>query len=129
LQLLLWACLGSSLLMFALVGAALALLWWVEYRGLGGVGPVARIYALLGVYGKWLGVSLNSEQTPDERRQHLAAEMPEAAPAIGYITELYVQDRFAPTRPENAEQEVKQTWAQLRLDFIRQKFRQWLRLN
>jgi hypothetical protein len=118
---------GIVLLLF-LVG--LALLWWVEYRGLGGLSTVQKTYARLGIYGHWLGANLNNRLTPDERRRRLIHEAPDGRQPINAITHLYIRDRFAPPVPEDTQREAEHVagtaWTKARAAFIMEKIRRWL---
>lgn len=106
------------------------MIWWVEYRGLGGLTPVQKAYARMGIYGRWLGADLNSLLTPDEQRRRLVEEVPDGHEPIGTITGLYTEERFAPPSPDKALKHratdiAKQSWTKARLEFLREKIRRW----
>lgn len=108
----------------------LFLVWWVEYRGLGGLTPVQKAYARMGIYGRWVGADLNDLLTPDEQRRRLVEEVPDGQKPIGTITGLYTEERFAPPPVDDsvkvrATEVATQSWTQARLEFIREKFRRW----
>jgi transglutaminase-like putative cysteine protease len=110
----------------------LLVIWWVEYRGLGGLSPVARAYARMGIYGRWLGIGLSSRLTPDEQRRRLVEEVPEGRPHINEISGLYTEERFGPPlRDEAAQYRMNQTarhsWTRARIAFINEKLRRWLK--
>ncbi len=103
------------------------MLWWVEYRGLGGLNPIQKAYARLEIYGHWLGLGLHNRQTPEERRQVLVDSVPEGEPPINTIAHLYTHNRFAPPISEEeqdeAEYQASRAWRDARLSFILEKFR------
>ena len=113
------------------VESGLFMVWWVEHRGLGGLTPIQKAYARMGIYGRWLGVDLNGLLTPDEQRRRLVrrssgwAENP-----LGTIAGLYTEERFAPppldkSTKQSATNMAKQSWTRARLEFIREKMRRW----
>jgi hypothetical protein len=107
-------------------------IWWVEHRGLGGLNPVQKAYARLGIYGNWLGVGVHNRMTPEERRQVFVDEVPEGQRPITDITHLYIQNRFAPPPADHdtqreAEHVASNAWTKARVAFIREKLHRWLR--
>lgn len=113
----------------ALTMMALVVIWWVEYRGLGGLNPVQKAYARLEIYGRWLGLRLSNRQTPSERRRVLVEAVPDGERPINNITHLYTHDRFARPQPEDqerAETIARRAWYEARIEFIREKIRRWL---
>lgn len=122
--------LAAMLITILIIGLLLALLiWWVEYRGLGGLNPIQRAYARMEIYGRWLGIRLHNKQTPEERRQTLINDVPDGERPITDITLLYTADRYAPPQPENAQDEArksaKRAWRDARMSFITEKLRRW----
>lgn len=108
------------------------IIWWVEHRGLGGLNPVQKAYARLGIYGNWLGVGVHNRMTPEERRQVFVDEVPEGQHPITDITHLYIHDRFAPPAADHdtqreAEHVASIAWTKARVAFIREKLHRWLR--
>lgn len=103
------------------------ILWWVEYRGLGGLNPIQKAYARLEIYGRWLGIPLHNRQTPQERRHVLVEAVPDGEPPITTITHLYTHDRFAPPNTDaehtHAEDQAGRAWRDARLAFIFRKLR------
>lgn len=109
------------------VGVLLFLIWYVEYRGLGGLSAVQKAYARMGIYGAWLGLRLDRSATPDERRRYLIGAVPEGEEPINSITRAYILDRYAsPAKRDGyrlSEQAAQSAWRQARQAFIRRKLR------
>lgn len=123
-----WFILVLVVTILVLAGGVAFTIWWVEHRGLGGLNLIEKAYARMGIYGKWLGINLIPEETPEERRQELVKNVPEGKKPINDITELYVENRFAPPRSttkEADETEAKLAWGEARMAFIRRKFQKW----
>jgi hypothetical protein len=103
--------------------------WWVEYRGLGGLNPVQKAYARMSIYGRWLRITLTDRQTPEERRRTLVEEVPEGEQPIETITHLYTRDRFGPPTSKDQQEKnnevARQSWSTARLAFIFEKIRRW----
>ena len=103
------------------------LIWYVEYRGLGGLSAVQKAYARMGIYGAWLGLRLDRSATPDERRRYLIGAVPEGEEPINSITRAYILDRYAsPAKRDGyrlSEQAAQSAWRQARQAFIRRKLR------
>ena len=128
LRIVFWFILVLVITVFVLAGGVAFTIWWVEHRGLGGLNLVEKAYARLGIYGKWLGIRLTPEDTPEERRRELAKNVPDGKKPINDITYLYVENRFGPPRPKDKpadETEAKHAWSEARLAFIRRKFQKW----
>jgi hypothetical protein len=108
-------------------------IWWVEYRGLGGLNPIQKAYARMAIYGRWLRIGLSDRQTPDERRRVLIEEVPDGEQPIDIITHLYTRDRFGPPtakdRQENNNNTARQSWSSARMAFILEKIRRWRGVN
>ena len=99
-------------------------IWWIEHRGLGGLNPVQKAYARLGIYGRWLGLKLTNRQTPIERQHVLVEAVPDGQQPIETITDLYARDRFARPAKSQAETDTdaRSAWSNARSAFIRRKF-------
>ena len=121
---------------FALLALSAALIiafviWYVEYRGLGGLNVIERAYARVGIYSRWVGVHFATSATPEERRRFLSGELPEADRPVSTITQTYTESRYA--SPERAAQQttngqrVKTAWHTARWIFIRSKLKQFFR--
>jgi hypothetical protein len=102
-------------------------IWWVEYRGLGGLNPIQKSYARLGIYGGWLGLRLSNRQTPIERRRVLVDAVPDGEQPINTITSLYTRDKYGKPAPEDTQGEAveraRRAWVEARWAFIFTKFR------
>ena len=68
--------------------------WWWEWRGMGGLSPIARAYARLERFVALIGIQLSGDQTPAERRKQIVDHLPSAAPPVSTITNMYVQERY-----------------------------------
>lgn len=121
------ALLALTLAVLILLG--LFVIWYVEYRGLGGLSAVQRAYARLAIYGRWLGLRFDPADTPDERRRYLVGQMPEIEQPVNTITYTYVTERYAlPPEPEErvlASQLAQRAWQSARWAFIRRKLASW----
>lgn len=113
-----------AIVSFIVVGA----LWWYEYRGLGQLSPVARAYARLTFYARWLRFPAPSGTTALERGRRWAREVPDRAAAITSITDLYVTEHYAQPRPlaPEIETHVNASWRWARGGLLRHKFNSWL---
>ncbi|NDJ76301.1 MAG: hypothetical protein GYB65_08570 [Chloroflexi bacterium] len=125
-----WKTILLTVAIFVLVVAVIVLaivfmIWYVEYRGLGGLNIIQRTYARLGIYGRWVGVNFDESATPFERRRHLVGEVPDGEKPINTITSAYIQDRYAPPAPQAMDQEktfaAQEAWQEARWVFIRRK--------
>lgn len=113
-----------ALVVLAVVFVVLFAIWYVEYRGLGGLNIIERAYARMAIYGSWLGLRFTDSSTPDERRRYLISEIPEGEPPINAITDGYVQNRYAPADPEHElaySHVAQEAWRDARWVFIRRK--------
>jgi hypothetical protein len=94
------ALLGSLLLIVVLIVLLMVggvfFVWWVEWRGLGGLTPVQRAYALIERYAGYLGIRLGSSYTPDERRRIVVDRVPHSDQPVRAITEMYVEETYGP---------------------------------
>ncbi|MBI5958294.1 MAG: transglutaminase domain-containing protein [Chloroflexi bacterium] len=119
-----------ALVILTLVLAAAFVIWYVEYRGLGGLNTVQRAYARMAIYADWLGLRFFQSATPEERRQKLVDEIPEGSKPINAITRTYVEDRYAPPDRNKSggvnSQIAQQAWQEARRTFIRRKLAQFL---
>ncbi len=100
--------LGIALIALFVIVLVLALLmfvyWWWEWRGMKGLSPIARAYARLERYLRLVGIHLQPEQTPEERRQHIIRDLPAAEPSITAITQMYIKERYGPDRKPSTPQ-------------------------
>ncbi len=124
--------LGIFALLALTVGLIIAFtIWYVEYRGLGGLNVIERAYARVGIYSRWVGVHFATSATPEERRRFLSGELPEVDRPVTTITQTYTESRYA--SPERAVQQtedgqrVKTAWHTARWIFISRKVKQFFR--
>lgn len=99
------AILTLLLVTLVVVGFALAILflvWWIEWRGMGGLSPVQRAYALLERYAGYLGIRLSASFTPHERRRVLSDHVPRGEKPVRLITNMYVEETYGPHRRRDA---------------------------
>jgi len=116
------------LVVIGLIVLAALVIWYVEYRGLGGLNVVQRAYARLAIYGRWLGLCFAESATPDERRRYLVGELPEGEEPINAITQAYMEDRYARRDPEsslNSAARASEAWEDVRWTFVRRKIARW----
>lgn len=122
-----------ALIVLGLVLAVLFAIWYIEYRGLGGLSVVQRAYARLGIYGRWIGLRFADSATPDERRRHLVSRLPEIEQPINTITHAYIADRYAaplePPQRESSRRQAHEAWQAARWAFVRRKVALWLGLG
>lgn len=116
-----------ALLFTGLILTALFAVWYVEYRGLGGLNVIQRAYARLAIYGRWVGLYFSDAATPDERRRSMVNALPESEMPVNAITHAYIENRYRETgdaddRPDHI---ANVAWRDARLVFIRHKLRQW----
>lgn len=119
-----------ALMVFAIIIAVLMLIWYVEYRGLGGLNAVQRAYARLGIYARWLGLRFADSATPEERRAQMVESVPEGDPPISAITRAYIVDRYGDPQQNrqgaSAFSYVIEAWGEARRVLIRRKLQRWL---
>lgn len=121
------ALLTLGVFVLVIVGIVLTLafaIWYMEYRGLGGLNIVERAYARLAIYGGWLGLQFAQSATPDERRRYLVNEIPEGEPPINAITRSYIEDRYGAAGPQESQRNstiAQDAWRDARMVFIRRK--------
>jgi hypothetical protein len=117
-----------GIFVLVVLAGALAILftiWYVEYRGLGGLNIVERAYARMAIYGRWLGLSFAESSTPDERRHYMIDELPDGEKPISAITHAYIRNRYA--EPADHDVRVRDShiahgaWQEARKTFIRRK--------
>jgi hypothetical protein len=118
-----------GIFVLVIVGGALALLftiWYVEYRGLGGLSIIERAYARMAIYARWLGLKFAQSSTPDERRRYMISELPESEKSINAITRLYMESRYGDPAGNRAHirnsRVAQEAWTEARQTFIRRKF-------
>lgn len=116
-------------LIVAIVGILVFVWWWWEWRGMGGLSPVARAYARLERYASLIGMRFNPQQTPEERRQQVAKNLPKAEPPVTAITRLYTVERYGrqesrhPTEAEAQADIADEAWSDTRGNILKR----WLR--
>jgi len=115
------------LLLFLIILAIIALLlfWWWEWRGMGGLSPVARAYARLERYIQLIGISIGSTQTTLEKRRELQRRIPAAREPIGAISDLYTRERYSSGLSEDQQfaERAEKAWYRTRGNILKR----WLR--
>ncbi|MBE2271233.1 MAG: transglutaminase domain-containing protein [Anaerolinea sp.] len=108
-----------------LVGLAIFLYWWWEWRGMRGLSPISRAYARLERYIPIIGIRSSPEQTPEERGKQVIQELPFVEPPVSAITRLYTSERYGRRAPDAALQNetADQAWSDTRTSILGR----WLR--
>ena len=92
--------LGTALVIFlvvlVLVLIAVFTWWYWEWRGMGGLSPVARAYKRLERYLPLAGIRTKENQTPEEKRRTIVNKLPQAEKPVTFITRSYIRERFSP---------------------------------
>ncbi len=126
--------LGAALLVLLIVvlllGGGVFVYWWWEWRGMRGLNPIARAYARLERYLGLIGLRFGSEQTPDERRQRIVRQLPQAEPPVSAITGLYAAERYGRPSPPAEERGPKdemadEAWVDARSSILRRYLRRF----
>jgi transglutaminase-like putative cysteine protease len=118
-----------ALVMLSGVLVILFTIWYVEYRGLGGLNIVERAYARMAIYARWLGIPLAQSATPDERRRSMIDELPDGEKPISAITHAYIRNRYG--EPTDRDERIRDShiahgaWQEARKTFIRRKLAQF----
>lgn len=125
--------LGVLLLLILMVIVVLALgtlvYWWWEWRGMHGLSPVTRAYARLERYLGLIGVRLAAQETPEERRRHIVAQVPQVERPVSAITQLYTVERYSaahrrlPSDAHHSSEVADQAWLDARGGIMKR----WLR--
>ena len=119
------------LVLLAVIVIALGVLfyWWWEWRGMHGLSPITRAYARLERYLGLVGIRLATQDTPEERRQHIVTQLPQAERPVTAITRLYTVERYGaaqrrlPTEDHRSYEVADQAWLDARGSIIKR----WLR--
>lgn len=111
-----------------LIVIALLLFWWWEWRGMGGLSPVARAYARLERYIQLIGISIGSTLTTLEKRRELQRRLPAAREPIGAISDLYTRERYSSgdsgvREDKQYAERAEKAWYRTRANILRR----WLR--
>lgn len=120
--------LGAVVLTLLLVALAVALaIWYIEFRGLGGLNAVQKAYARMAIYARWLGIRFEQSTTPDERRRYLVGQVPEGERPINTITHVYMEERYGEPAATRAARHhtIHKAWQSARRAFIRRKLRRF----
>ena len=117
-----------GIFVLVILGGVLAVLfaiWYIEYRGLGGLTIIERAYARLAIYARWLGLKFTQSSTPDERRRYMVSELPEGEKPINSITRLYMESRYGDPDGNRAHirnsRVAQEAWSEARRTFVRRK--------
>lgn len=120
------------LVVLLLLGVVVFIYWYWEWRGMRGLSPVVRAYARLERYLGLIGIRVNPQQTPEERRQRIVQDLPAAEPPVTAITSLYTAERYGrkpstETTPEGRA--ADKAWTDARGNilqrFLRRVFMPW----
>jgi hypothetical protein len=122
------AALFGLLILALIAGAGVFTWWWWEWRGMGGLSPVSRAYARLERYLRLIGIHLNSQQTPEERRQRVVRALPKAEPPVTAITRMYTAERYGRGARNIRESELQseiadEAWTDTRTSILRRYLR------
>ncbi len=111
----------ALLVVLLLVVLLVAAIWWLEWRGLGGLTPVQRAYALLERYAGYLGIRLAPSYTPRERQRVLTDRVPPGEAPIRAITDMYVEETYGPESTPRGrwEETVRSALSDVRRVFLR----------
>ncbi len=117
-----------TLLVVGLALAILFLVWWIEWRGMGGLSPVQRAYALLERYAGYLGIRLSPSFTPHERRRILSDQVPRGEKSVRMITNMYVEETYGPHRRRDSRWAVvaRNALREVRIAFFRMRLARFL---
>jgi transglutaminase-like putative cysteine protease len=118
-----------------LVLLAIFIWWWWEWRGMGGLSPIARAYTRLGRYLQLIGLYPRDQQTPEERRQEIIQKLPQAERPVTAITRLYTRERYGRGDGGTAEgtrnqQLADNAWTEVRRNIVvrwLRRFIPWLK--
>lgn len=119
------------LLLALLAGIAVFIWWWWEWRGMRGLSPITRAYAKLERFIGLVGIQVQPQQTPDERRRHIVRGLPGAERPITAITRLYTSERYGrgPTDPLQVSKQTQvadKAWIEARRSILRRFFKRFL---
>ena len=109
--------------------AMVLLYWWWEWRGMGGLSPIARAYARLERYINLIGIKLGRNQTPAERREEIVNRLPIIEEPVNAITKLYEDERYGGDAARNRIDDIRggkiarEAWRDSRGNIIRRWFR------
>ncbi len=116
---------GLALLLFLavllLIVLIIMLYWWWEWRGMGGLSPVARAYARLERYIALIGLRPRPQQTPLEKRQAIVERVPTAERPVTAITRMYIHERYGPSTELDAERAARtadRAWPEARKNIL-----------
>lgn len=121
---------GLLLLVLLVVAAIILLYWWWEWRGMRGLSPVARAYARMERYMGLVGIHLQPNQTPEERRQRIVRVLPQAETPVTSITRMYMGERYGGRRRSKDRtprgSAADQAWSDARGSILSRFFRRLL---
>lgn len=116
-----WWAVGGLLATVAVIGGGY---WWLEERGLTGLGWVQKAYVRMIRFGRLLKVSARESLTPYEYATELSAEVPAGQEPIHRIAGLFVEEQFSPHAADEGESVA--AWRSLRPSLWRRWFGQML---
>jgi len=123
---------GTALLIMgtvvSLVLLSIFIWWWWEWRGMGGLSPVARAYARLERYLILIGWRSPDSSTPEERRAEIVQQLPRVERPVTAITRAYTVERYSHNSagtPQSARhaQIADNAWSEARTNIVKR----WLR--
>ena len=82
-------------------------------------GSVEGSYGRLESWARWLGVPMNTTQTPHERQELFIEAVPESEPSLRVLIDEFVRKQFSPKKTANLFASTAEAWAELRPIFIR----------
>jgi transglutaminase-like putative cysteine protease len=105
--------------------------WWWEWRGMGGLSPIARAYKRLERYIALIGIRTSEKQTPDEKRRLMVGKLPQAERPITHITRAYTRERYAPPNLNTPDalrdmQTSDKAWLEARRNILRRWARKFI---
>ncbi len=116
----------ALMLIVLLVVIGALVYWWWEWRGMGGLSPVARAYARLERYIGLIGIQTNDKQTPDEKRKFIVRRLPPAERPVTAITRMYTVEKYGqgsrnnhPAGIEQRAQAADNAWPDARGHILR----------
>lgn len=110
---------GSLLLSFCLLLAAIATYWWRNLYANSSF--VAGMYWRFCYLARWAGLAPRAWQTPYEYSQMLGQHFPQKSSSLWRLTELFVRDRWgSPSHVHHPseEKDVEQLWPTLRNSLV-----------
>ncbi|MGB1288758.1 MAG: transglutaminase-like domain-containing protein, partial [Aggregatilineales bacterium] len=117
-----------ALFIALIVLALFAVYWWWEWRGMGGLSPIARAFSRMERYMALIGLLPDNRDTPEEKRFKMVQKLPSAERPITAIARTYTHERYSshkPGTPQASENEdiAEKFWKPVRRGIVQR----WLR--